>query len=154
MKPILKFQVLAALLFTPAWANAQSGGQFNLSWSTMDGGGGSSSGAQFTVSGTAGQPDAGTLSGGNFKLEGGFWSGVTVTQITGGPVLKISLLGNGFAVLSWPLSAEGYLLEEAVALSGAAWTNTPQSIVDLPTGHTVTVPASGVIKVFRLRKQL
>jgi hypothetical protein len=38
---------------------AQSGGGFDLSWSTMDGGGGTSTGGAYAVSGTIGQPDAG-----------------------------------------------------------------------------------------------
>lgn len=50
-----------------------SGADFDLSWRTVDGGGGTSSGGGFTVSGTIGQPDAGTLIGGNFTLSGGFW---------------------------------------------------------------------------------
>jgi hypothetical protein len=56
-------------------ANGQSGGDYDLSWSTIDGGGGTSSGGDFTLSGTIGQPDAGTMKGGDYRLEGGFWSG-------------------------------------------------------------------------------
>jgi len=47
---------------------------FDLSWFTVDGGGGSSSGGPYTLNGTIGQPDAGTMSGGNYSLVGGFWS--------------------------------------------------------------------------------
>jgi hypothetical protein len=58
---------------------AQSGGQYDLSWNTVDGGGMThlSAGA-YALSSTAGQPDAGpALSGGDYALVGGFWSGVT-----------------------------------------------------------------------------
>ena len=48
--------------------------QFDLSWHTIDGGGGTSTGGNFSLSGTIGQPDAGTMSGGNFTLVGGFWA--------------------------------------------------------------------------------
>jgi hypothetical protein len=49
-------------------------GGFSLSWSTVDGGGGTSSGGAFTLNGSIGQPDAGaTMSGGPFALTGGFW---------------------------------------------------------------------------------
>ena len=47
---------------------------FDLSWVSIDGGGGTSSGGAYSVSGTIGQPDAGVLSGGNYTLVGGFWS--------------------------------------------------------------------------------
>lgn len=54
---------------------AQSGGGYNLTWSTIDGGGYTvSTGGAFTLSGTIGQPDAGVSSGGAYTLSGGFWS--------------------------------------------------------------------------------
>ncbi len=56
----------------------QSGGGYDLSWNTLDGGGGTSAGGGFTLTGTVGQHDAGTsaLTGGNYELNGGFWFGV------------------------------------------------------------------------------
>ncbi|MFZ6027672.1 MAG: hypothetical protein ACOYYS_08160 [Chloroflexota bacterium] len=48
---------------------------YELSWWTVDGGGGRSSGTGYMLDGTAGQADAGTLSGGTYTLEGGFWGG-------------------------------------------------------------------------------
>jgi len=55
-------------------ALAQSGGVYDLTWNTIDGGGGTSTGGVYTLSGTIGQPDAGTLSGGTYTLNGGFWN--------------------------------------------------------------------------------
>ncbi len=52
---------------------AGAGDGFDLSWHTVDGGGGTSSGGGFVVRGTIGQPDAGDLTGGEFTLRGGFW---------------------------------------------------------------------------------
>jgi hypothetical protein len=52
---------------------------FDLSWNTIDGGGGTSTGGTFVLAGTIGQPDASTtvLTGGTpgseFELRGGFW---------------------------------------------------------------------------------
>jgi len=54
-------------------AAAQSGGDYNLSWSTVDGGGGRATGGGLIMVGTAGQPDAGALAGGSYLLAGGFW---------------------------------------------------------------------------------
>ena len=62
-------------------AAAQTGGGFNLTWSTVDGGGGVSTGGAFEVSGTIGQAEAGTLSGGAFTLSGGFWASSTVYRL-------------------------------------------------------------------------
>jgi len=55
---------------------AQSGGGYDLTWSTVDGGGGTfSTGEGYSLGGTAGQPDAGVLAGGGYTLAGGFWRG-------------------------------------------------------------------------------
>ena len=58
---------LALALGAPALAQPE------VSWWTVDGGGGMSSGGSFEVTGTAGQPDAGGATGGSSDLESGFW---------------------------------------------------------------------------------
>ena len=50
---------------------------FDLTWHTIDGGGGASAGGGFELAGTIGQPDAGTMTGGDFILSGGFMAGVS-----------------------------------------------------------------------------
>jgi hypothetical protein len=52
---------------------AQAGAGYELSPSTVDGGGGESAGGDLRLTGTAGQPDAGLLAGGGYVLAGGFW---------------------------------------------------------------------------------
>jgi len=82
MKPLRLFALIgllsivlaAGLLAMARPAVAQTGGGYDLTWSTIDGGGGTSTGGSYSLSGTAGQPDAGTLTGGNYTLAGGFWS--------------------------------------------------------------------------------
>ena len=64
---------LAALLLLVSVVLAQGG--YNISWFTVDGGGGTSSGGAYMLSGIVGQPDAGVLSGGTYALVGGFWAG-------------------------------------------------------------------------------
>lgn len=54
---------------------AQSGGDYELTWSTIDGGGGRSTGGVYTLTGTIGQPDAAWSSGGDYELLGGFLPG-------------------------------------------------------------------------------
>jgi hypothetical protein len=56
-------------------ALAQTGGGYDLTWSTIDAGGSMSSGGGYSLSGTIGQPDAGALSGGGYEIHGGFWGG-------------------------------------------------------------------------------
>jgi hypothetical protein len=61
---------------TAAVAQLTAPAGFDLSWNTVDGGGGSSTGGAFSISGTIGQPDADdVLTGVDFELVGGFWPG-------------------------------------------------------------------------------
>ena len=69
--------LILLLLLVSGPALASSGGLFDLSWVTVDGGGGTSSGGSYGLSGTVGQADASEpLSGGSYALTGGFWAGV------------------------------------------------------------------------------
>jgi hypothetical protein len=143
----------AALALTALHATAQSGGNFTLTKSTIDGGGAlRSTGGSFSLSGTVGQPDAGVLRGGRFTLEGGFWHGLTLVQLPEGPLLKIKLTGRR-AVISWPLSVTGFVLEETTNVASGVWTPAQGTAADTATEHTLTTPAAGVIKAFRLKKQ-
>ncbi len=68
--------VLGCLAGASSLASAQTGGIFDLSWNTIDGGGATySTGGVFSLGGTIGQPDAGVMSGGVYTLQGGFWPG-------------------------------------------------------------------------------
>lgn len=69
--------IIAALFCATAAAFAPlGGGDFDLSWHTIDGGGGTSSGGGFELAGTIGQHDAGqAMTGGAFTIMGGFWAG-------------------------------------------------------------------------------
>ena len=71
---VLLFAGLTLLLTLPVLA--QSGGELDLSWNTVDSGGGTfSSGGGYTLGSTIGQPDAGGMTGGVYTLSGGFWAG-------------------------------------------------------------------------------
>jgi hypothetical protein len=67
--------ILVVLFPIAVPAMAQSGGDYDLTWSTIDGGGGTSSGGPYTLTGTIGQPDAAYSAGGQYELLGGFWPG-------------------------------------------------------------------------------
>lgn len=64
---------LAVLLLLVPVVLAQGG--YDISWFSMDGGGGVSSGGPYALSGIIGQPDAGVLSGGTYTVTGGFAAG-------------------------------------------------------------------------------
>ena len=70
--------ILVALLLLFAGttiATAQTGGDYSISWWTVDGGGGTSHSAdeQYTLKGTIGQPDVGDATGMGYAVRGGFW---------------------------------------------------------------------------------
>jgi hypothetical protein len=71
------FLLASVALGSIAPAVAQSGNGYDLTWSTVDGGGYTfSTGGGYTLGGTIGQPDAGGLTGGNYTLGGGFWGSI------------------------------------------------------------------------------
>jgi hypothetical protein len=68
-------QCILVALFVLGLISSSSFGQYELSWYTIDGGGGRSSGGPYTLTGTIGQPDAAWSKGGDYELLGGFWPG-------------------------------------------------------------------------------
>ena len=74
MKKRKMITISVLLLFIVLSASVASA-QYEISWHTIDGGGGSSSGGPYSLMGTIGQPDAAYSADGNFELLGGFWPG-------------------------------------------------------------------------------
>src|SRR5437667_8050605 len=76
---LLRIAIVAGLLLLITSlalpAIAQTGGGYDLTWNTIDGGGGTSidGGGTIVLDGTVGQSDAGVLTGGDYELCGGFW---------------------------------------------------------------------------------
>jgi len=98
--PLLWAALAVCLFLLPAPAALAQSGEgyqvarsgYDLTWSTVDGGGWTFSvGGGYSLGGTAGQPDAGLLSGGAYTLAGGFWG-------AGAPGYRIYL----------PLALRGY----------------------------------------------
>jgi hypothetical protein len=83
-KPQFIGSMLAAALAATAAIAQFAVPTFDLSWNTIDGGGGSASGGNFQVIGTIGQPDASSTAmvGGTFEVRGGFWAGGVIAQPT------------------------------------------------------------------------
>jgi hypothetical protein len=100
--------VLMAFI-TSAFAN------YEISWSTIDGGGGRSAGGQYILTGTIGQPDTGSMSSGQYELLGGFW--------LGGPLCIVNF--HDFAVFAQ------YWLETGIGLPADLDKNGVVDIYDL-----------------------
>jgi len=75
--------------------------QYEISWYTIDGGGGTSSGGPYTLTGTIGQPDAGWSIGGKYELLGGFWPGGPICVVEFDDFTRLAQLwlntGSGLA---------------------------------------------------------
>lgn len=80
--------LLLTLLLALAWTVLAQTGDFNLSWFSVNGGGGASRSRDgtYAVAGTAGQADAGVLANtdSTYTLIGGFWGGATVVEPSSG----------------------------------------------------------------------
>ena len=156
--PALLVFSFALFVFSTLHVAGQSGGPYDLSWYTIDGGGGTSSGGPYTLSGTIGQPDAGgPLAGGSYTLTGGFWSIVSAIQTPGAPFLTVTRNPvTGAVSISWPQPADGYLLDQVTTLPLPP-TTIPWSQVGFPYQTnsgviSITVPAPAGNRYYRLRK--
>jgi hypothetical protein len=81
--------LIGALLAVSGLALALTGGPYNLTWNTVDGGGATfSTSGSYALSGTAGQADAGAHAGGDYALQGGFWVNGTVWHNAYAPIVR------------------------------------------------------------------
>ena len=105
---MIRFTLMIGVGFLAASAAlAQTGGGFDLTWSSIDAGGAMfTTGGSFELSGTVGQHDAVPapmgMSGGSFTLMGGFWpgaapagTGVPAATLTGAVSRKSNASGPG-----------------------------------------------------------
>ena len=61
--------------------HAQSGGPYEITRQTIDGGGGISADVDFQATGTVGQPETVVSISGPYELRGGFWTGSIATHL-------------------------------------------------------------------------
>ena len=122
--------------------------QYSITWSTIDGGGGTSTGGVYSVSGTLGQPDAGgPMTNGQYSVTGGFWALPTAIQVTGAPTLTIVPATPGNATISWTPNTPGFVLQQTSLLSPSNWTNSPSGAT-----NPIVVPATLPTRFYRLFK--
>lgn len=111
---------------------------------------------RFAVTGTIGQmitapilrsPDK------RYQVQAGYWQGIGIVQTPEAPTLRIRLGLRDTAILSWPVNMSGFVLEETESLgTRREWTVSLNPVVDTATERTVTVPRTGIMKLYRLRK--
>jgi len=75
MRLIKAKSIVSVLAVISVSALAQTGGHYELTWTTIDGGGGTSTGGTYILAGTIGQPEASYSGAGKYGLLGGFWPG-------------------------------------------------------------------------------
>ena len=153
--------VLGMTIGGTASLHAQAGGGLSVASFTIGSGGGSSAGGRFSLTGTAGQRETGTLApklrglqGGSFSVEAGFWHRIQLVPTPDAPILKMRLIAGQQVVISWPIDAAGWLLQECHDLAVGNWTPVATGIVDTRDEHTVTVPAAGLVRCYRLIKTM
>lgn len=80
---------------------------YDLTWWTVDGGGGKVEGSGYTLVGTAGQPDAAdALSGGDYTLYSGFWT--AGGEACPNPLIGVSIVGpdSGYTGVDYSFTAQ------------------------------------------------
>ena len=98
MKQIARLATVLAVLLVAGSVLAQSGGGYDLTWYTVDGGGGTVSGDGYSLTGTIGQPEPGAaLASGDYTLLSGFWgsSGEAPPACTTVGSVALSLVTSG-----------------------------------------------------------
>jgi hypothetical protein len=145
--------ILLALSLACAYlGKAQTGGGFDLSWSIVAGGGGTSTGGVFKVSGTIGQSDAGKMSGGNYALDGGFWGSVAAVQSPSAPQLTMARSGVN-VIISWPSPSTGFVLQQNSGVTNpTGWSNFTDTVSDNGTTKSVTLSPTTGPRFYRLKQ--
>ena len=142
------------VLFLLSAALLKADPRFEITKSTIDAGGASTPGPRFSLTGTVGQPDAAPRfapADNRFAVEPGFWPGGTVVPTPGAPELTMRPgAARDTAILAWPVTANGYILQESPDLAPGSWTNVRIAVVDKDSEHTVTYPMGAQRRFFRL----
>ena len=151
----MKKRIIPIILTTLALASTALTAAETWWWSFTGGGGISQHGA-VALGGAIG-PIAPTLSpatGGNYPLSGGFWPALSGQPQPVWPLLKIKWLADKEKVLiSWPVNLNGFKLEYTTNLVSGIWYPEKEVVTDTASEHTVTVPAQGVYRCYRLRTE-
>ena len=141
---------LAAGLLGAANVHAQSGGGYELKNAAFASGSGSATNGAYRMTAMFTPSASGALTNAGYSFKGAFVS-VGLVQTTGAPLLRI--IGSGAnAILAWPDPSTGFTLQSTPAIAPANWTDVAQPVVVVGNEKTVTVPATGPYRFYRLFK--
>lgn len=136
IRRVIPLAAIGILLF---YSLILANGGYSLSWYTVDGGGATFlTGGSYSLGSTAGQPDAAASSGGSYSLNGGFWSGVAITQ-TPSPTHTPTRTPTA--------TATGTLTATPTATSTATPTRTPTATSTGTATHTPTATPTGTLTI-------
>lgn len=141
------------LVFAGEWAtSAQTTNA--IDWFTISGGGGTSTGGVYSLTSVIGQPAPANLTGGNYQLQGGFLSYVGLVQTIGAPKLALVLTNGNTLFLSWPVPADGFVLEKSATVNAPAnqWQAIGSGYQTNATQISVTLPLLPGNQFYRLKK--
>jgi hypothetical protein len=91
------------------------------------------------------------MTGGTFSLTGGFWA-LEAVQTPGAPLLTILRTATNTVVVSWPLPATGWSLEQSTNLSTAVWGTPPETIQEDAANRFIIVNPPSGNRYYRLFK--
>ena len=148
MKSFLTPLLLGALSLSGAALHAA-----DVPWWTFTGGGGLAQHGAVALGGAIGPiaPALAPATGGNYTLTGGFWAVLSNLPQPASPLLTIKSLGNGNALLSWPVNVTGFILEYTTEPGSGVWQAEKGAVTDTATEHTVVVATAPPFRCFRLR---
>jgi hypothetical protein len=124
--------LLCLLFLLPVSAFAQTGDNYDVSWNTIDGGGGESSSGKYTMVSTFGQPDAGIIIGGKYTFEGGFLFGEDI------PFVADFVVKNKTRINRTVFRYECWV--NLTNLSSLAVENVKLELIDTPNNITIIEP--------------
>ena len=127
---------------------------YTLEWCGTGVRGGQSAGGGYSLSGTIGQRLATALSGGSYALDSGFGIDLPFVPTPNAPEIAV-MLAPSTVILSWPLNAAEFVLEQASALPGDSnsWLRVPAgSYQTNDLNFSIVLPVSPGCKYFRLRR--
>jgi hypothetical protein len=134
-------------------ALSQSGGIYDLSWNTIDGGGSTfATGGAYSLGGTTGQPDAGASSGGAYALTGGFWGIGHLLPPVPMKILSLNRLTNGqvfLQCLGVPSQVNNLQVSPGLSSGSFATVSPPPAAADATGAFSYQdVAATGTTKRF------
>lgn len=144
--------LLGVLMTSVSLCNAQ---MYSIPRFTIAAGGGSLAGGPYLIQGTSGQPEpGGPRAATPYVIMGGFWPGAASSLRLVSPELALFLQPDGNVLISWPLSASGFGLDESsslgMSLNPPQWNAVPFPYQTNADRISVTVQPIGS-KFYRLR---